>query len=138
MIEHPADILKFFDVVHWLHGKWVPDIIIALWDGPKRYNELFQLVQESGIPHGWSTQRGSLRKWPYAQTIERLEREGVIIRIEDDSVNPNAVFYDISQLFREFLDYHASGVIAWATRFEDLIADARRSREEAHAREPEE
>lgn len=136
MIERPQEILKFFDIVYWLHGKWIPDIVVALWDGPKRYNELFHEIQERNISHGWSMKSGSLRKWPYAQTLERLERESVIMRIADDPVKPTKVTYELSPAFREFLDRHAGEVIAWSDRFRDLLDEARRSREEAQQGDP--
>lgn len=117
MIEHPREILGFFDVVHWLHGKWVPDVVVALWDGPKRHNELFHAIQERHISHGWSMKGGSLSKWPYKQTLERLEREGVIKRIADNPVRPTQVTYELTPVFREFMDRYAGDVIAWADRF---------------------
>ncbi|KIC56952.1 winged helix-turn-helix transcriptional regulator [Microbacterium hominis] len=93
-----------------ISDKWVGLVLVALADGPQRYNALSRIV--AGISPKMLT-----------QTLRTLERDGMIQRTVTASV-PVRVDYDLTALGRELLPLMV-GIKQWAQDHMDAVIGAR-------------
>lgn len=124
----PDEVLKWFDAVNWLQGEWVPEIVVALWDGEKRFLDLLKEIRESDTQHRWSTRTRPMTKQSLARTLDAMQRDELVLRREDNSSAPRAVYYQISPLLREFLEQRARPAAEWIHDHQDLIERIRERR----------
>ncbi len=122
------EVLNWFDAVHWQHGEWVPEIVVALWAGRKRFLDLLKEIQDSSTQHRWSNKTNPLTKQSLSQTLARMEREELVLRNEDSSSIPRAVWYEVSPTLREFLEESAGAPAEWVANNHDLIERVRQRR----------
>ncbi|WP_020501008.1 hypothetical protein [Sciscionella marina] len=95
------EVLNWFDAVNWQQGEWVPEIVVVLWDGQKRFLDLLKEIQDSSIQHRWSNKTKPLTRQSLSRTLTRMEREELVLRHEDNSSVPRAVWYEVSPVLRE-------------------------------------
>lgn len=124
------EVLSWFDLVRWHQGKWVPDIIIVLSEGPMRSNDLFNEVRERNIEHRWSTGDAPVSKQSFMRTLHAMERDELVLRCEDNSRNPRAVYYELSPVVQEFLEGHTRAAVEWVAEHRELIDRVRQRRQE--------
>jgi len=98
------------DLIDQVLDKWSLSILAALYDGPLRFNELRRAIPDI-------TQKS------LAQTLKRLERNGIIDRAVLDT-RPFAVEYRITTLGRS-LEEPVRVLAEWAT---DNSEDVQRAR----------
>jgi len=98
------------DLIDQVLDKWSLSILAVLYDGPLRFNELRREIPDI-------TQKS------LAQTLKRLERNGIIDRAVLDT-RPFAVEYSITTLGRS-LEEPVRVLAEWAT---DNIEDVQRAR----------
>ncbi|GAA5110239.1 hypothetical protein [Haloechinothrix salitolerans] len=122
------EVLNWFDAVNWQQGEWVPEIVVALWAGQKRFLDLLKEIQESSTQHRWSNKTKPLTRQSLSQTLTRMEREELVLRHEDNSSVPRAVWYEVSPILREFLEERARPPAGWIASHQDLIERVRQSR----------
>lgn len=130
MAINAEEVLSWFDLVRWHQGKWVPDIIIVLSEGPMRSNDLFHEVRERNIEHRWSTGDSPVSKQSFTRTLHAMERDELVLRCEDNSQNPRAVYYELSPLVQEFLEDHTRAAVEWAEAHRELFDRVRQRRQE--------
>ncbi len=95
-----------------ISDKWVGLVLVALADGPQRYNALTRVI--AGISPKMLT-----------QTLRTLERDGLIVRTVTASV-PVRVDYELSELGQDLLPLMTS-IKQWAEHHMDAVAQARDS-----------
>ena len=90
--------------------KWSVFVIMMLFDGPKRFNEIKRLV-------------GGISQRMLTLTLRGLERDGLLTRTVFPTIPPR-VDYALTQLGRDLLN-PVSALGEWATRNQTKIARAR-------------
>jgi DNA-binding HxlR family transcriptional regulator len=104
-------------VLDMVSDKWVTLILVALWDGPLRYNDLNRVI--AGVSQKMLT-----------QTLRKLERDGLVSRTVTADV-PVRVEYEMTPLGRGL--GQAVGVIKhWAEEHISEIEAARTAYDESH------
>jgi DNA-binding HxlR family transcriptional regulator len=98
------------DLIEQVLDKWSLSILAVLYDGPLRFNELRREIPEI-------TQKS------LAQTLKRLERNGIIDRAVLDT-RPFAVEYSITALGRT-LEEPILALAQWATDQSEYVQLAR-------------
>ncbi|WDG19261.1 winged helix-turn-helix transcriptional regulator [Microbacterium sp. Clip185] len=93
-----------------ISDKWVGLVLVALADGPQRYNALTRAI--AGISPKMLT-----------QTLRTLERDGLVVRTVTASV-PVRVDYELSGLGHDLLPLMIS-IKEWAEDHMDSVAQAR-------------
>lgn len=126
-IDH-EEVLSWFDAVNWLQGEWVPDIVVALWNGQKRFVDLLEEIRESDTQHRWSNRTRPLSRQSLARTLDSMERDELVLRHEDNSATPRAVWYELTPDLRSFLEERAGPTAEWIKDHRDLIERVRRRR----------
>ena len=112
-IEHSAAVAACptQEVLGRLGDKWVPLVLVALRDGPRRHGELARAL-------------AGARQKVLTQTLRGLERDGLVTR----SVTPGApvrVDYALTPLGRSLLEV-VDVVSRWADEHVPALHDARR------------
>jgi DNA-binding HxlR family transcriptional regulator len=95
-----------------ISDKWVGLVLVALAEGPQRYNALTRVI--AGISPKMLT-----------QTLRTLERDGLIVRTVTASV-PVRVDYELSDLGHDLLPLMVS-IKEWAEDHMDAVAQSRDS-----------
>ncbi|SFK53609.1 winged helix-turn-helix transcriptional regulator [Amycolatopsis sacchari] len=124
------ELSRGFDLIQWLQGKWAPDIVVALWNGPKRFNDLFVSARELKLIHRWSRRDSTLSREVFSETLHRMEADGLLTRNEDNSSVPRSVWYELSPELKDLLGRRSWAALEWAVEHEDLLERARRRRQE--------
>ena len=101
--------------------KWSVFVIMMLFDGPKRFNEIKRMI--SGISQRMLT-----------LTLRGLERDGLVTRTVFPTIPPR-VDYALTALGRDLLT-PVSALGAWAVRNQEKIACARQQFDDAATRRP--
>ena len=91
-------------------GKWQILILLALDDGPLRFNELKRTV-------------GDITQRVLAENLKKLARDGFVVRTVHGE-SPVSVSYELSDLAREFITT-LQPVIFWAQDSFQKVEDAR-------------
>lgn len=114
---------------HLLRGKWIPDVLVALSDGPCQYRNLLRIIRSTTIKDDWEKDgRRNIQDRILLHTLRRMAKTGLVER-NDESEFPFRVFYRLTPAAVELLP--AMGpLISWTARHQDLLVQAqRRSRE---------
>ena len=91
-----------------ISDKWVPLVLAALSDGPRRYSQLSRTI--AGVSQKMLT-----------QTLRSLERDGLLTRTVTPTV-PVSVSYELTDLGRSLQEV-IGGLKAWAeTHMESVLA----------------
>jgi DNA-binding HxlR family transcriptional regulator len=112
-VEHRAAVAACptQEVLGRLGDKWVPLVLSALRDGPRRHGELARTL-------------AGARQKVLTQTLRGLERDGLVTRTVTPAV-PVRVDYALTPLGRSLLDV-VDAVTAWADRHVPEVHAARR------------
>jgi DNA-binding HxlR family transcriptional regulator len=105
-----ADCRGVASVLARVGDKWSVFVIMMLFDGPKRFNELKRLV-------------GGISQRMLTLTLRGLERDGLVTRTVFPTIPPR-VDYALTPLGRDLLQ-PVSALGAWAIRNQPKIARAR-------------
>lgn len=92
-------------------GKWVADVLDRLSDGPMRYSELQQEIDD-------------VASSVLTRTLRRMERDGLVVRAVRPAVAPE-VEYSITPL-GESLESLWQPLASWAERHLDKVVASRR------------
>jgi DNA-binding HxlR family transcriptional regulator len=95
-----------------LRLKWSPDIMIALGDGRKRYNEIME-----SINHRHYDGRDCLQAKVLAETLRDMEANGLIRRFERPGAFPPVVEYELTPEAHELMAAMASAAYCAARAF---------------------
>jgi DNA-binding HxlR family transcriptional regulator len=101
-----------------ISDKWVSLILVALTDGPRRYNDLARTI--TGVSQKMLT-----------QTLRTLERDGLVSRTVTAAV-PVRVDYDLTPLGRTLLPVMAA-IKAWAEGHIEEVESARSDYDQSRA-----
>lgn len=53
------DIARWFEMVRWLQGSWVPEIVLVLAEGPTRFQDLHRAISRAQNTDRWWFSRPS-------------------------------------------------------------------------------
>jgi DNA-binding HxlR family transcriptional regulator len=117
-VEHRAAVAACpaQEVLGRLGDKWVPLVLRALGDGPRRHGDLARTV-------------AGARQKVLTQTLRGLERDGLVTRTVTPGV-PVRVDYALTPLGRGLLDV-VDTVSRWADEHVPAVHEARRGYDEA-------
>lgn len=107
------DIVRWFELVHWQQGKWVPEIVLGLIDGPARFQELSRAINARDTDRCWWSGSSRLSNAQLSRTLQFMHRNEIVVRFEDRSQVPPSVTYSLSPLFRDLLDRAISPAADW-------------------------
>ncbi|MBB4904919.1 winged helix-turn-helix transcriptional regulator [Actinophytocola algeriensis] len=93
-----------------ISDKWVSLVLVALADGPRRYNDIARAI--AGVSQKMLT-----------QTLRSLERDGLVVRTVTPAV-PVRVDYDLTPLGRTLLPVMRS-IKVWAEAHIEEVESAR-------------
>jgi DNA-binding HxlR family transcriptional regulator len=100
-------------VVRLLDGRWTIRLLTELGHGPRRYQELFDIL--NGVSHK-----------VLSETLRRAERDGLIIRILDTDRRRASTVYQVTEVTRS-LDTTLALLAAWANEHWPIIDTARQT-----------
>jgi DNA-binding HxlR family transcriptional regulator len=122
-VEHRAAVAACptQQVLDRLGDKWVPLVLAALRDGPRRHGELARTV-------------AGARQKVLTQTLRGLERDGLVARSVTAAV-PVRVDYELTPLGRSLLGV-VDTVTEWANEHVEALHAARRGTEAGGANGP--
>lgn len=106
----------------------MPEIVVALWTGRKRFLDLLEETRESKTQHRWSTRTRPLSRQSLAQTLQGMVRDELVLRHEDNSSAPKVVWYELTPVVRVFLEEYAGPAAEWVDANRDLIERVRQRR----------
>ncbi|MGH3630033.1 MAG: winged helix-turn-helix transcriptional regulator [Sciscionella sp.] len=95
------DLARWFEIIQWQQGSWVPAIVLVLVYGPTRFQELGRAIRARHTDRWWSNRRSHLSNSQLSRTLQAMERDELIVRHEDHSCGH--VTYQLSPLFLDFL-----------------------------------
>ncbi len=104
------EVCTVLEVLNRISGKWAIGILLEATRGPVRFTELERSVE--GISRRMLT-----------LTLRNLERDGLLVRTVYPTVPPR-VEYEATAMAKE-LYASLSGLVGWAERHRDEIAEAR-------------
>ena len=107
----PGDCRAVSEVLSRVGDKWTVLVVIALGDGPRRFNELRKAL-------------GSISQRMLTLTLRALERDGLVTRTAFATIPPR-VDYALTKLGRSLLE-PVSVLGLWARTHRPAIQDARR------------
>lgn len=119
------DIMRWFEIVQWQQGSWVPDVVVVLAEGPTRFEDLRRAIRARNIDRWWFSRRSQLSNSQLSRTLRAMERDEFILRHEDRSRVPIAVTYELSPLFIDFLTGPIGPAVDWLRRHDEPIARIR-------------
>ncbi|MEM7058624.1 MAG: helix-turn-helix domain-containing protein [Pseudomonadota bacterium] len=101
-----------------LNGKWQPLILLALEDGPQRFNQLKRLI-------------GDITQRVLTETLRTLERDGYITRTVQPT-SPVRVDYELTDLGQALLSV-MKPMVFWANDAYPAVRTARATYDAARA-----
>ncbi|WP_374118741.1 winged helix-turn-helix transcriptional regulator [Allokutzneria sp. A3M-2-11 16] len=82
-----------------LTGKWVPAVLAGLSDGrPRRFGELAKAIRANQAQTSTPVQDRVL-----AQTLERMEGDGLVVRTERPGCFPRVVTYRLTEKAKDLI-----------------------------------
>jgi DNA-binding HxlR family transcriptional regulator len=66
------DIARWFEIVQWLQGSWVPEIVIVLAEGPTRFQDLGRAIRAQNTDRWWSTRTSRLSNSQLSRTLHAM------------------------------------------------------------------
>lgn len=125
MRAEPDDILRWFEIVQWQQGSWVPEIVLVLARGPTRFTDLCRAIRARNADRWWFLRRSQLSNSQLSRTLRAMERDELILRHEDRSRVPSTVIYELSPLLIDFLTGPIGPVVDWLRHHNEPIERVR-------------
>ncbi|RLV78525.1 hypothetical protein D3C57_109110 [Streptomyces rapamycinicus NRRL 5491] len=127
--EEPRDHIFTLNLRHALHilnGEWIPDVLVALADGPKQYTGLLGIIREKTREDGWSeTRHLYLQESVLNRTLRRLEREELVERHREPTF-PYRARYQLTSAANELLTA-LTPLTEWPKHHADLVSRAQQA-----------
>lgn len=120
VLDRNACLRHLLNFSHVLSGQWIPDVLLALSNGPRRYNDLLATIRDVPVVDGWTGRDRHIQARILTQTLRRLERYGLVHRIKDVAW-PRAVHYELSAAAQELVTALLPGVL-WSHQHEEHIS----------------
>ncbi|MFE0104469.1 winged helix-turn-helix transcriptional regulator [Streptomyces sp. NPDC059009] len=114
---------RFRDLRQMINGEWIPDILVALSEGPAQYSVVLSRVRERTKNDGWTSRRRHLQESILTRTLRRMEQRELITHEREDSF-PYHAHYRLTPAAVELLTAVAP-FVSWAERHTDLVERAR-------------
>jgi DNA-binding HxlR family transcriptional regulator len=128
VIGEPADVYdQLYAVRKLLDGQWALAVLCALTNGPKRYGEIFEKVQEYHITDTWSNDHKILHQSSLSRILDVLTRDELLMRDEKPRSFPPSVTYSLTEPAITMLEA-ASPLVEWVNEHTELIARAQKWR----------
>jgi DNA-binding HxlR family transcriptional regulator len=115
------DIMRWFEIVQWLQGSWVPEIVVVLAQGPIRFQDLGRAVRAQHTDRWWSSRASQLSNSQLSRTLHAMHRDELVLRHEDRSRVPITVTYELSPLLRDFLTGPIGPGVDWLRRHDSTL-----------------
>lgn len=132
MDKDDAYIQDMRDLLHWLHRKWAPDILVALASGPLRYTSLLAAIRSTTVIDHWTDKnQPDIADSTLNRTLRQMELDELVERVRDETVFPPEASYRLTTVARELLDA-LEPAIAWVGRHRELIAHVQKNRRDDH------
>lgn len=103
MEAHHDDIVRWFELVQWQQGNWVPEIVLVLAKGPAHFTDLCSTIRTLDTDRWWFSRRSQLSNSQLSRTLRAMQRDELVLRHEDRSGVPITVTYELSPLLINFL-----------------------------------
>ena len=128
--KNDAYIQDMRDLLHWLHRKWAPDVLVALASGPLRYTSLLATIRSRTVTDRW-TDKGQpeIADSTLNRTLRQMELDELVERVRDETVFPPEASYRLTAMARELLDA-LEPAIEWVGRHPELIDRVQKNRRE--------
>lgn len=124
MTAGEARLLRgLYDLKYLFGDKWVPAILVALADGPRRRTEILSTVNSFSIGEEWADKHTVLHDSILARTLKKMTEEGLLTRRRSTETFPPRVMYSLRPEVVEFLTV-VEPVIVWTEQHPDLMAKA--------------
>ncbi|GAA0927612.1 hypothetical protein GCM10009574_058310 [Streptomyces asiaticus] len=127
--EAPRDrvfTLNLRHALHMINGEWIPDVLVALAEGPKQYTRLLDTIREKTHEDGWSeTRHLYLQESVLNRTLRRLEREELIERHREPTF-PYRARYQLTSAADELLTA-LTPLAEWPKHHADLVSRAQQA-----------
>ncbi|MER7877702.1 helix-turn-helix domain-containing protein [Streptomyces solisilvae] len=118
--------LNLRHALHMLNGEWIPDILVALAEGPKQYSGLLGTIREKTHQDGWSgTRHLYLQESVLNRTLRRLER-GELVERHREPKFPYHARYQLTAAADELLTALAP-LVEWPKQHAELVNRARQA-----------
>lgn len=116
--------LNLRHALHMLNGEWIPDVLVALAEGPKQYTGLLGTIRERTHQDGWSESRHLyLQESVLNRTLRRLEQEELVER-HRESTFPYRARYQLTPPADKLLTA-LMPLTEWPKQHADLVERAR-------------
>jgi DNA-binding HxlR family transcriptional regulator len=106
---------------HLTNGDWLPDVLLALSTGPRRYTDLLVAIRSSPVIDQRTGRDRNIQPRTLIDTLRRMESDGLIRRHEHVGSWPRAVRYEMTCLAHDLLSILVVNAL-WFERHQDLIA----------------
>ncbi|MGH3628729.1 MAG: winged helix-turn-helix transcriptional regulator [Sciscionella sp.] len=113
------DIVRWYDLLRWQQGKWVPEVVLVLIHGPARFLDLSRAINIRTTDR--SSRSSQLSNSQLSRTLQTMHRDELVIRTEDRSQVPHTVTYELSPLFRDFLTDALGPATGWLRYYDTEI-----------------
>ncbi|MGH2352732.1 MAG: winged helix-turn-helix transcriptional regulator [Chloroflexota bacterium] len=122
------DIVRWFEIVQWQQGSWVPEIVLVLAQGPTRFTDLCRAIRARNTDRWWFIRRSQLSNSQLSRTLHAMERDELVLRHEDRSRVPSTVIYELSPLLIDFLAGPIGPAVKWLRHHDEPIERVRERR----------
>jgi DNA-binding HxlR family transcriptional regulator len=130
------DIARWFEIVQWLQGSWVPEIVTVLAEGPTRFQDLGRAIRAQNTDRWWFPRTSQLSNSQLSRTLQAMHRDELILRHEDRSGVPITVTYELSPLLLDFLTGPIGPGVDWLRHHDttlERIRERHRQRRDDHS-----
>lgn len=121
MRSETDNIVRWFELVHWQQGKWVPEIVLVLIHGAARFQDLSRIINARHTERWWNPRTSRLSNSELSRTLQFMHRDDLVVRTEDHSQAPTTVTYELSPLFHDFLTHAIEPAADWLRRHDAHI-----------------
>lgn len=126
------EVLRWYDAVHWHQGVWTPDIVLALWDGPKRAKELYQRAQTSHVRSRWAARANPISQNALHKALRALVRDELVQRTSYGSGFFKEVWYELTPLALDFFRNGIRTTSAWVSDNGSLLQTIHTRRQQSN------
>lgn len=104
-------------------GRWVTAILASLTARPMTYSRLLEHINNTEEMVGWMTHDKPLRQKVLTDTLQRMQRDGLVVKIERPSTFGNT-WYQLTPMGRSLL--RALRPLAkWAEEYRSALIESR-------------
>jgi diguanylate cyclase (GGDEF)-like protein len=125
MMEGARFWVGFDDVLRLLNGKWDSAVLEALSDGPLHWSDILSAIrrQKAAVV---GRRNGILHESVLARTLLRMERDGLVLRMEKPAIFPPSVTYELTPRARSLIKA-LTPAAEWAASQGELGAERRQA-----------